>query len=362
MASIIGHGDIRRELRVLAASPEPPHALLLVGPEGTGRRLLALEYGQLLNCERAPWNAPAGASLFGERDLGPIDLDRLPCGSCRPCRLIAEGAHPDLVTLSPGDTLCKPRAGESAHPRHPDSRDIRICQVRGLIELAARFPFEARQRIIIIDPAERIGREASHTILKTLEEPPGHTVFCLLTSAPEAIIETIRSRCRRIDVRPVPRDEIQRGLREMEYGPDLAARAAAESRGRPGKAVAFAERPDLMEDRDRLLARCARVAAGGIPERFRYAEDLAERFRRDKTAAEPDLDAWEAFWEGRLHALSQPGAADEESLRGAVEALRAVARAREDLLANVIARAAVELMLLNFPAVPLQAEPQEGAA
>ncbi len=349
MVTVIGHDDIRRELRLLAASEEPPHALMFVGPEGAGRTLLALEYGQLLNCERAPWNAPAGASLFGD-DLPFARVDTLPCGACRPCRLISEGAHPDVIVLRPGDTLCKPRAGEASHPQHPDSRDIRICQVRGLIELVARYPFEAKHRLILIDPADRIGREASHTILKTLEEPPGHTVFALLTQAPEAILETIRSRCRRVDVRLVPREQIERGLRELEYAPEIAARAAAESRGRPGRAIAFAEKPDLMDDRGRRLERFSRIAAARSPERFKYAEELAERFRRDKSAAWPDLDTWETFWEQRLRDLAETPE-NPEAARGAVGALQAIARAREDLLANVIARAALELMLLSFPRV-----------
>lgn len=359
MVTVIGHEDIRRELRVLAASPEPPHALMFVGPEGTGRRLLALEYGQLLNCDRVPWNAPAGASLFDD-ELAPPP-DSLPCGACRPCRLIAEGSHPDVIVLGPGDVLCKPRVGEASHPRHPESRDIRICQVRGLIELVARYPFEARHRVILIDPADRIGREASNTILKTLEEPPGHTAFALLTSAPEAVLETIRSRCRRIDVRPVARPEVQHGLMELGFSPDVAARAAAESRGRPGRAIRFAEKPDLMDDSDRRLERFARIAAARTPERFKYAEELAERFRRDKLAAWPDLETWETFWERRLHDLAGRGA-QEEGMRRTVQALQAVARAREDLLANVIARAALELMLLSFPRVEAAAETEEGAA
>src|SRR5688572_20795410 len=100
MVTVIGHEDIRRELRVLAGSVEPPHALMFVGPEGTGRKLLALEYAQLLNCERAPWNAPAGASLFGDA-LPAATAAEAPCGACRSCRLIAEGAHPDVVVVGP---------------------------------------------------------------------------------------------------------------------------------------------------------------------------------------------------------------------------------------------------------------------
>ncbi|NUQ54909.1 MAG: hypothetical protein HUU14_03375 [Dehalococcoidia bacterium] len=216
MSAVIGHEAIVRELQSLAASEDPPHALLFAGAEGSGRSLLALEYARLLNCEAAP-PSPAG-----------------PCGVCRPCRLIAEGAHPDVIHLGPGDTLCRPQPGESSHEKHPDSRDIRICQVRGLIDLVARFPFEARTRMVLIEPADRLGREAAHTILKTLEEPPGHTVFCLVTAAPEVIIETVRSRCRRVDVRLVPPAEIASGLVARGVDPAIAARAAAECRGLPG--------------------------------------------------------------------------------------------------------------------------------
>ena len=225
--NVIGHEDVVRELRALSAGAEPPHALLFAGPEQSGRKLLALTLAQLLNCERAAAPGAAAPALF---DMPPTDAGgEVPCGVCRPCRLIADGAHPDVILLGPGDTLCKPRDGES-HARHPDSRDIRICQVRGLIELASRFPFEARQRVIVIDPADRLGREASNTILKTLEEPPGHTVFALLSAAPEVIIETVLSRCRRVDVRPVPRAVIEESAHRPRYG---AGRCAGGGRSEP---------------------------------------------------------------------------------------------------------------------------------
>ncbi len=354
MSSLIGHADIVRELRVLAASAEPPHAVLFTGPDGTGRTALALEYAKLLNCENVPSavaaSSPQGglfASVPTQSSVLSPQSSQLPCDHCRPCRLIAEGSHPDVITVAPGDMLCRPRDGES-HPKHPESRDIRICQVRGMIDLAARYPFEARYRTILIDPADRLGRDAAHTILKTLEEPPGHTVFALISAAPEAIIETIVSRCRRIDVRVVPKGEIEAALVARGIAPDVAARAAEASRGRPGRAIAYAAKPDLMGDRGRLLERCARIAAARTTERFQYANQLAEGFRRDRNAVLGEIDAWEAFWEERLR--TSP-ANDREAAVGALEALRAIARAREDLLAQVMTRPALELMLLCFPRI-----------
>ena len=333
---VIGHAAVLRALRSLAEAAEPVHALLFAGPEGTGRTRLALEFARLLNCEADP--------------------DRRPCGECRACRLIGEGSHPDVVALTPGDAFCR----GDGHDSHPDSRDIRICQVRGLIESVSRYPFEGRQRVIIVEPADRLRLEASNTLLKTLEEPPPSTVIVLVTAAPEILIETIRSRCRQVDVGLVPRQEIEEGLVALGHPPEIAARAAAESRRRPAEAIAFAEKPDLMDDRGRLLARCAEIAAARHSDRLRYAEDLADRWRRDRNLVYAELDAWETFWEERLRAAVEAGA--EGGPAPAVVALQAVAAARDDLEAQVIARLALDLMLLRFPVVTLDVTATEETA
>lgn len=354
---LIGHDGIQRELRALALSAEPSHALLFVGSEGTGRELLATFYAQVLNCEAGPGSAgpPAGAGLF--------DPELLPCGDCRSCRLFEAGTHPDLVRLAPGDVLCKPRATDSSHAAHPLSRDIRICQVRGLIEVAARFPFEARYRLVVIEPAERLVPAAANALLKTIEEPPGHTIFALVTSAPEAIIETVVSRCRRIDVPPVARATIEAGLAARGIAPGLAAEAAVAAHGRPGRAIQFAADPGRMGDRERQLEKFGHIAATGLGERLRYAEELTERFRRERTAASDELDTWEAFWETRLREAA--GAEDPDlrkrRSRDALEALQAVVQCRADLLANVQPRGAFELLLVSFPRHRLDVPAQEEA-
>lgn len=354
MDPLIGHTELLRELAAIGAAPEPPHALLFVGPESTGRAPLARYLAMHLNCEAVHPAPPAGASLFGDA-LPPAPPAAEPCGSCRACRLILDGVHPDVLVVGPGDALCRPRDGES-HAAHPDSADIRICQVRGITELVARFPFEGRTRVIIIDPADRLAEYAAPALLKTLEEPPGHTVFCLLTTAPERLLPTIRSRCRRIEVRPVPRAEIEAGLLARGIEPALAAQAAAAARGRPGRALAFAADPDLMAARGRILERCAAIAASGVAARFEYARTLAERWRSDQAAVRFELDCWEAFWERQLR---RAAAGRREAVAGPLEALRAIAALREHLLANVQARPAFDLMLLRFPRATLEGSTEE---
>lgn len=362
---LIGHEGILRELRSLALSDEPPHALLFAGSDGTGRELLATFYAQVLNCEARPVPDAGGTpGMFADDDLAAaIDPELLPCGECRTCRLFEAAAHPDFVRLGPGDALCKPRATDSSHAAHPLSRDIRICQVRGVVELAARFPFEARYRLVIIDPGDRLALQAANALLKTIEEPPGHTIFALITSAPEAIIETVVSRCRRINVPPVARALIEAGLFARGIEPALAAEAAVAAHGRPGRAIAFAADPGRMGDRARQLEKFAQIAGGTLAERLRYAEELLERFRRDRATANDELDTWEVFWEERLREAAAFEDPDERigGSRDALDALHAVVQCRADLLANVQARGAFELMLVSFPRLTLDVTEQEEA-
>ncbi|MFN0148615.1 MAG: ATP-binding protein [Dehalococcoidia bacterium] len=358
MSSIIGHEAVLRELRALASSPEPPHALLFAGPQHTGRHVLAREYARLLNCERRPGNENRGGFGFGE--VPGEDPADLPCGACRACRHIAEGTHPDVVVVSPGDTLCRPRGGDSSHPSHAESRDIRICQVRGIIDAVARFPFEAQYRVVIIDPAERMTEDAANTLLKTLEEPPGHTAFVLITSAPESIIETVLSRCRRVDLRTVPRPVIEAGLLARGASATLAAASAAAARGKPGLAVGYAAEPDLIASRERVLQRCGRLSAAGTGERFRYSQDLTERWRRDRAQIHSELALWEDFWEAQLKEAAAGG--EQSAALAPLGALQAIAAAREQLLAQVLPHLVFDLMLLSFPRTTLSAEPEEEPA
>jgi DNA polymerase-3 subunit delta' len=341
MVDLIGHQGLLAELRSLALSSSPPHALLFDGPASTGKRPLARLYAMVLNC-------------LERESLAPPDL---PCGACRPCRLIGNGGHADFVEVGIGDTLCRPRAGASEHS-HETTRNILICQVRGLIDLVSRFPLEGRVRVIVIEPAEKMTPDAQNALLKVLEEPPGRTAIALITSAPQDLLETIVSRCRRFDVRPVARQQIEEALVARGVEAQVAARAAEQARGRPGIALTLAAQPALLDDRQRLLDRCAEMAAAPIVRRFEHAQDLSRRWRGDPQAVLRELAAWEDFWELELR-----GAASEGSSRAieAAMAIQAIAACRDDLLFNVIPQVALERMVLAFPHRTLAEHPAEEA-
>jgi DNA polymerase III subunit delta' len=143
-----------------------PHALLMQGASGIGKRNLAAWLSAALLCEAKPGSV----------------LDR--CGSCTSCKLIAAGTHPDLNWIVPDE----------------DKQQISIDQLREACERLTRTSFRQGYKIAIIDPAHQMTPGAANSLLKTLEEPSRDSLLILLTSRPSALLATIRSRCQRVTV------------------------------------------------------------------------------------------------------------------------------------------------------------------
>ena len=155
-------------LDALIAKQQFPHALLIHGPEGTGRRLLALWLvGRLLDLQ--------------EVDLGPaiVSLDSL---------------EPENMPQHPDFQLVQPEV---------DKRSISIERVRGLIAFLSLTSHQSGTKVALISPAHALTRPAANSLLKTLEEPPGNTAIILVAAAHSRLPATIVSRCRRVRV-PAP--------------------------------------------------------------------------------------------------------------------------------------------------------------
>ena len=191
-----------------------PHAILFVGPAGVGKTTLALDLAAALLCE------------------API-ADR-PCRTCRGCRLVASGNHPDLHRLRPDGP----------------GGQVRIDQVRALVGRLALLPVEGGSRIAIVESAHRLNDDAQNALLKTLEEPPAGVVIVLCADDEDRLLPTIHSRCARIRLGTVGRREIEEWLAERGDGdPPTAARVARLAGGRPGLALAYATEPDAVAAR-----------------------------------------------------------------------------------------------------------------
>jgi DNA polymerase-3 subunit delta' len=184
-----------------------PHALLLCGPAGLGKRAFATRFVNGLLCQQ------------------PLDGDA--CDRCRSCLLVAAGSHPDVIALSFG--LRKDGVQRS---------EIVVDQIR---ELSARLAMSSQfggWQIVLIDPADAMNVAASNALLKTLEEPSARTMLILLADAPWRLSQTIRSRCQRIEFQLPATDQALAWLRaEGVREPQDALEAAG---GNPGLARAWA--------------------------------------------------------------------------------------------------------------------------
>jgi DNA polymerase-3 subunit delta' len=168
-----GHRRIVELLSRSVARDTLPPSLIFAGPSGAGTRATAIALAQALNCAN-PVSDSRGAA-----PAGPDTRDA--CGECPSCLRIARGVHPDILLVEPGD-----------------NGTIRIEQVRELVDRANYRPFEGRRRVVIVDEADALVPAAQNALLKTLEEPPASSVFILVTSRPDMLLATVRSRCVRL--------------------------------------------------------------------------------------------------------------------------------------------------------------------
>jgi DNA polymerase-3 subunit delta' len=199
-AEIVGQERAIETLERAAA--RPGHAYLMVGPRGSGVEEAARGFAALL----------IGA------DAGDDDRAR---------RLARRGVHPDIVEFEP--------AGASYRVKE----DVR----ERILPEAARAPIESERKVLILFEAERLRgnqNESANAMLKTLEEPPARTVVLLVTSVPDDLLPTIRSRCQRIDFVPLTDDEVAAALQADGVPASDATAIAAVAGGQLARARAFA--------------------------------------------------------------------------------------------------------------------------
>ena len=203
--NIIGHAEIISQLKKNSVERKIPHAIIFSGAEGIGKRKIAEIFAASLLCENL--------------------TDGEPCGVCPNCKLMAGKSHPDFYVVEPEATKT--------------TRNIKIGQIRALQSQVALKPVQAERRVVIIDGAEFMKKEAANCLLKTLEEPPGATIFILITANRAGLLMTIRSRCMTINFERLTAEEIKTELLRREI--DSAEKISIISGGSLGRALKLAE-------------------------------------------------------------------------------------------------------------------------
>ncbi len=202
---VMGHERPINLLQRAIAQDKVVHSYLFLGNEGIGKSLVALQFAKALNCLEGE-NQPDG------------------CDRCLSCKKIDHHLHPDVSLIE------------------PEGQTLKVDQVREMQRALAYRPYEGRRRVFILTAADRMAPNMSNTLLKTLEEPPLHTLIILLANNPRWILPTILSRCQSIRFNPLPSHLVsdwlikEKGIEESE-----AHLLASLSEGSPGKALEIKE-------------------------------------------------------------------------------------------------------------------------
>jgi DNA polymerase-3 subunit delta' len=161
------HQEHWQQLGKRLQTKQLPHALLLAGTTGLGKRHFAQTFAQTLLCAQP---SPAGIA----------------CQVCRSCQLFRAGTHPDLHWVEPAEA----------------GKGILVDQVREVIRFLSLTAQHSDYKVVLITPAEQMNSAAANSLLKTLEEPASFAVLLLISSRPAALPATIRSRCQALVFQP----------------------------------------------------------------------------------------------------------------------------------------------------------------
>jgi len=241
---IVGHRRLIGLLERAIRSESLPPSLIFAGPDGVGKRLVALAAAQAMNCL-----TPVIDAASGQRDG---------CGRCSACGKIERGQHPDVMLVE----------------RFEGKSEIIVDQVREVIRKVGYKPFEGRSRVVIVDPAEDLNPAAQSAFLKVLEEPPPRNVFVLVTSRPHLLLTTVRSRCCVLRFAPLAPGDIATALIQRHKYAECDARAAAALSGGSFARAMDAGTGELAEARE-VAADILTKAASALDARGRLAVGAA---------------------------------------------------------------------------------------
>ena len=261
---IIGHQKIIEFLNKSIINRKLAHAYLFVGQEHLGKRTIALEFAKILQCQNR-----------SEQNLSY-------CDKCVSCQEMNKNAHPDVLLIEPEIIEEKEKKRE---------QEIGIDKIRDVQRQLSLFSFRGGYKVVIIDFADRMTRQAANALLKTLEEPSAKTIFILISAAPRNLLPTIVSRCLTVKFSLVKNEAIEKFIEKAGSAkiPKISlAKIASFSFGKPGLAVAYLKQPELIKMQEKAMQEAEQILRKNLNFRFHYAENLA----KDLNSAQNFLNNW----------------------------------------------------------------------
>jgi len=290
MSQILGHELQRGILERATKENMVSHAYLFAGPDGIGKKLIAIEFAKMLNC------------------LDNTDKQINSQCECGSCRKIDKRIHPDVIFVE-----------------YEGVKNIKVEQIREEVEEKIYFKsFEGKFKVVIVDESERMSVSAQNAFLKTLEEPPQSSVIILLSSQPQILLPTIRSRCQTIRFNGLPMETILEALsKNPEFTPEEAKISSGLSDGSLGKALKLDS--DTIEWRMGILETLNNMTPHEANRIIELAESIPTGSSQEETEKLDLLFQFISLWLRDLALIKIGGTADSVSNVDIVEPMEKLA-------------------------------------
>jgi DNA polymerase-3 subunit delta' len=340
---LTGNERLKKLLRRILEARRIPGAMLFAGEDGIGKKLFALEIARALNCR-----SPQGVEG---------------CGSCPSCVRIGKFNYPQSSESEDWKGIIRTDHADVGMVVAP-KRVLLVDQMR-LIEREANYrPYEGKARVFLIEDADKLNDSSANALLKVLEEPPHTSHIILLTSRPDMLLPTIRSRCQLIRFSPLSPEEIESHLVKNKIASAGEAHIRARvARGSLGRAVAqdfagfSAQRTAMLrvlqvlsvdEDRIQLLRSAEELNETKYKDEYESRLDILEMLIRDAWMLALQTPEESVVNQDLLPQLKKISARlDSRRPAGWISQIEEM---REQLIVNINRKAATDALFLTMAA------------
>ena len=320
---IVGHEDIIAHFKSNIETGNVAHAYIISGDAGSGKKALAYAFAETLECEAGGTEA---------------------CGTCQSCLQVSTGNYPDIITVT-----------------HEKPNLISVDEVRDqLINTIDIKPYKGKHKIYIIPDAELLNVQAQNAMLKTIEEPPAYAVILLLTTNLDKLLETVKSRCLKLQTKPIrERDVLAYLTNVMGLTKEKAYFCLDFAQGNLGKAIKLAGNDEYAAIVDSVVGVLAHIDEMDVEtlgkavkdiEQFKMSMndymDLMMMWYRDAMMLKVTGNVDKILFKNEFSTLKKQ--AGKLTFKSIEDKIDAIAKAEQRLLANANFEVTIELLLLTL--------------